>query len=490
MSSALDSLSPLLIAAIQHATYGPPMVPGPRDMGLSAPQSSGNDLTQGSGDGPSVGSTLLPNRADYGNLDFTPVTPHLTPPDAAYGGSRLMRALAAVRPTDPTVAPNGPLAFLLGALGGAGTGARQVVSDRQAAINQQNAEAQKAADQQNQFGEQSALQGSRQYTNDLMSAKEKMAGQTIITKAMIDASNGAIPDYMEGKMVPNTSAMVAGAKGEKDELQPIAKGSSLYNDLADFMSKDQKDRAASSGLHQSEIRNLYEQAAAHNKLQPSGDDAATTLTPEAKKFWARYVAQTGQLPPLGMGQKAVGLRSELLNQAAVEAGGTDVASNKAAYGADVGSLKTLQNNLDQVTAYESTARDNANTLRKYMKNLPDSGNKYLNGPLRDFMSKMGSDDVQGFETALGTVRPEFTRILQSGGSLAGGGSLTDAAQKDMKATFDGTGTVNQLLTSLDVLAKDAGNRRKNYAAQVATVKSRIGSALPNGSHPLDQFVRP
>jgi hypothetical protein len=229
----------------------------------------------------------------------------------------------------------------------------------------------------------------------------------------------------------------------------------------------------------SEYRQAYDTA----YPKPAGGGltgANDPMTPEAIAFVGDYLLRTGQLLPFGMGNASN--RGKVFDYAAKNGSASSVALNKAGLASDAGSLKTMQTGLDQVTAYKNTATANAKVLDTAMAGIPDAGNKPLNWLMRTAADKFGSTGTSGFNTALETVRPEFQRILQSGGQLSSGAVLTVEGRKDMKATLDGNATVGQIRRSLAVLETDAENRRKSYQEQLGVIQKRIsgGAGLSGG----------
>jgi hypothetical protein len=196
------------------------------------------------------------------------------------------------------------------------------------------------------------------------------------------------------------------------------------------------------------------------------------LSGPALKMAAERYLEDGTLPP-GMGKIASQNRAQILNTAASLYPGADVAGNVAGYQADRSALKQLTVNLESTTAFANTARDNAQILRQTLNSVPDFGGRYGNKVSRWMASQAGSPGMAQFHTALGVVTPEFARILQQGG--ISGQMLTDTARKDMSAVLGGDFTRQQLEGSLNVLFQDAENKKKNYSAQINSLRNRLRS---------------
>lgn len=160
----------------------------------------------------------FPRREDYGPFSFDPVRPQMQSMEAAYP-NRLVRGLTYLPETNPTVAPNGGMAFLLGAISGAGRGARASVAPKQQAIEQANAASVENAKEQNQFGMQSAIAARRQYTNDLLEARRRASEMTVVTPDLAQQVPALEP--MIGKPVSNSLIPSLNLRSEKAAPVPL-----------------------------------------------------------------------------------------------------------------------------------------------------------------------------------------------------------------------------------------------------------------------------
>jgi hypothetical protein len=221
------------------------------------------------------------------------------------------------------------------------------------------------------------------------------------------------------------------------------------------------------------------------KAAGAGPDAgALKLDPVGLDFVAQNYAKTGQMPPMGMGKAGVAVRQQIITRAAQLASGTgpplvtgtgDLASNRAGYTADTGSLKAIQANLDAVTAFKNTAFKNVDQVYAALDKIPDTGSPVANDFARGVAQKVfGSKEVSNFNTALQVIKPEFARIMSQPGLT---GQLTDQAQGDVKAVLGGSFTRAQLRGAIDVLKQDSNNREQMYTQQRDAIKGRIGTGL-------------
>lgn len=212
-------------------------------------------------------------------------------------------------------------------------------------------------------------------------------------------------------------------------------------------------------------------AATRGRVSVEPEDAVPELTPAGLDAAATMYAKTGQLPPMGLSKRSAGLRTQIINRAAALVPGLDIASNKAGVSSSTMSLNNMQKLFDASKAFEAVALKNSDVMLRAMRNIPDTGVPALNTPLRTISLKaLGSSELAAFNTAKRVVIPEFARLLANP-TLAG--QLTDEARKEIDAILRGDYTLNQMAAAIDVLKRDAGNRRVEYSRQLDEIRGRI-----------------
>jgi hypothetical protein len=203
----------------------------------------------------------------------------------------------------------------------------------------------------------------------------------------------------------------------------------------------------------------------------STDDLAPNLTPAGLDAAAIMYAKTGQMVPMGMGKAGVALRTKVINRAAELMPGLDIASNKAGFTSDQGSLTAMQKIYDASTAFEGTALKNAQVLMDAMKRIPNTSSPLFNKPIRSISrAALGSVEMAAYDVARQTVIPEFTRVLSSPGMS---GQFTEGEQKQVDKVISGDYSINQMQAVIATLAKDAHNRTSSYANQIDSIRTRI-----------------
>lgn len=218
-----------------------------------------------------------------------------------------------------------------------------------------------------------------------------------------------------------------------------------------------------------------------------GADDVTTLTPAGLDAAALNYAKTGMLPPLGMGDKDT--RKQIINRAAAMMPGLDIASAKADFEANKGSLNAIQKQRDALGAFEETALKNLKVFTDLAAKIPDTGSPALNQPLRYANEKMfGGDTLTAYNTARRTVIPEFAKILANPGLS---GQLSDSARKEVEdVVVSGNATLKQTMAAARVLMQDTKNRRDSYDDQIAGIKARIqkGQSKDAGTTQVGAFT--
>jgi hypothetical protein len=215
------------------------------------------------------------------------------------------------------------------------------------------------------------------------------------------------------------------------------------------------------------------------------------LTDDALNQAATRYVLTGQMPALGMGN--AGLRTAILNRAGELFPDSDVGINQAQYKADSSALTQLQKNYDAVTSFERTTQKNLDVLLETLEKLPDTGNRWLNTPLRSLHSGMGGAPVLLFNAARQIDINEIARVVTNPNLT---GVLSDTARKEIDQLIPANATVGQIKKIAQLLRRDMGNRKTSITEQLDEINKRMSGrvALPGQSQPtadidLSKFER-
>jgi len=194
------------------------------------------------------------------------------------------------------------------------------------------------------------------------------------------------------------------------------------------------------------------------------DQAA--IDQQAEKYF-----QTGQLPPVGRSAAGLALSRQIMERASQIHPGESLAAGSAAYHANTASLKALQSNLDQVSAFEQTAVKNLDMFTGLARKAIDSGVPLVNAPLRTAANLLGSSDQANFNAARQVAINEIAKVTSSPGLS---GQLSDTARREVADFIPQSATVGQILHLADTLKQDMANRRMSYQDQIGQIKGRLG----------------
>jgi hypothetical protein len=155
----------------------------------------------------------------------------------------------------------------------------------------------------------------------------------------------------------------------------------------------------------------------------------------------------------------------------------DALAAKAGVQADAASLKKLQSNYDNVTAFENTAGKNLDQFLSTAKSVVDTGSPFLNTPVRMITSQMvGSEKMAAFNAARQTAVSEIGKVLSS--ANAGSGVVSDSARHEVESLIGPNATLKQIYAAANILKKDMDNRKTAYQDQITEVKTRMGGGGP------------
>lgn len=213
-------------------------------------------------------------------------------------------------------------------------------------------------------------------------------------------------------------------------------------------------------------------------LQNSDD--AVNLTDAGLDAAAHMYARTGQLPPMGQGRSSAGVRTRIINRAAELYPGLDIATNKAGFAADAGSLATLTKQLDAISAFEGTAQKNIDVFLERAKKVADTGIPLLNRPLRWAAGAGGSADQTAYEAARQVAVSEIAKIVQNPNLT---GVLSDSARHEIESFSPTSATLAQTMEVMKLLKRDMDNRKSSLENQRTSIQQRMKDSQAGGAEP-------
>ncbi len=216
---------------------------------------------------------------------------------------------------------------------------------------------------------------------------------------------------------------------------------------------------------------VNEAIAKQREAREASQDVGVSLTSQGLDIAAENFAKTGQLPPMGMGKQGAAVRSAIINRAAQLHPDLDLASARAGFAADEGSLKKLQAQRDAITSFENTAAKNIDIFLTTAGKIVDTGSPMANGLARAVSGKMlGSPDQAAYDAARQVAINEVAKIT-SNPNLSG--ALSDSARNEVSNFNPSTATLKQTVAVMRILKQDMANRASAMDQTLATVKGRI-----------------
>lgn len=249
---------------------------------------------------------------------------------------------------------------------------------------------------------------------------------------------------------------------------------------------------------QAESEAAQAEVARHNQATEALTGAAM-LSGDAVDIAARNYLQTGQMPPLGMGDKTS--RQRILDRAGeIAAGGGglggNVAANAADYKANSESLKTMQKQRDAISAFENTAQKNIDIFLNTAGKVVDTGSPLLNAPARAVSGKMlGSPDQAAYEAARTAAMSEIAKIINNP-NLSG--TLSDSARHEIQSFNPDSATLKQTVAVMRLLKQDMANRASSLDQGLTEIRGRLskgdaaaapGSAKPDAAARAAELIK-
>ena len=227
-------------------------------------------------------------------------------------------------------------------------------------------------------------------------------------------------------------------------------GGPLANvDRSEMTSWQQKQQAAGKPSSPADFM-AYKASLAPTIALNLAAQAGGGLSKPAVDNAAEQYFQTGTLPPSARGTAGLAQNRAIMNRAAELHPGESLPESTAAYAANKGSLKNVQENFDQMNAFENTGLKNLDLFLDQASKIPDLGTRFANTPLRLITGKMiGTDQQAAMEAARVTASKEVAKVLSSA---------------------KGSG----VLSVVGTLKQDMANRHESYQQQIQDIQQRLG----------------
>ena len=211
------------------------------------------------------------------------------------------------------------------------------------------------------------------------------------------------------------------------------------------------------------------------------NNAGGGLSDTAKDQAAERYATTGILPPVSRGAAGLAQSRAIMNRAAELHPTGSITANSAEYHANADSLKKIQSNFDQVTAFENTAGKNLDQFLAVANKIADSGSPWINKPLRALnLSALGSEDQAAANAARATALTEIAKVLNSSNAS---GVLSDSARGEVNELIGKDATFKQVMSAAKILKTDMANRHQSYQEQIQDIQKRLGNTSSQSKKP-------
>lgn len=212
----------------------------------------------------------------------------------------------------------------------------------------------------------------------------------------------------------------------------------------------------------------------------------TDLSAAGLDMAALNYRKTGQMPALGNGDKTT--RKRIIDRAAaltpddvarIEAGGVDVAANRAEYGATSDTLKKLNAQRASIGAFEQTAQKNIDIFLDQARKITDTGSPLLNTPVRLITGKvLGAPDQAAYDAARQVAVNEIAKIT-SNPTLSG--TLSDSARHEVESFNPQNATLKQTIAVMKLLKRDMANRAQSLDDAIAQQRGTLRGAAASAS---------
>ena len=221
-------------------------------------------------------------------------------------------------------------------------------------------------------------------------------------------------------------------------------------------------------------------------------DTVGTLTPESITNAAARYNIDGTLPPLGMGAKGATMRSQILNEAAVQAKNSGVSPEdqriaQIGNAANKSSLTQLSKSEAMVGAFEKNFNRNADLALKQSTVVDSTGvpivNSWINAGKR---SVTGDPKLSAYDAAIKATVNEYAKIIS--GSM--GNTATALGEiKKVNDLLAAAQTPEQVAAVIGMMKQETQNRMTGFKEQKAELTSGM-KGKKNNANPSSPSVAP
>ena len=304
------------------------------------------------------------------------------------------------------------------------------------------------------------------------------------TNLEVDAAQrvGAVQRIV-GAPDANTAASILQA-GMADGSVPVEHGQSMLKQLntmpyADWQMSTIRSVVKPQELYKHETVGANQKASlaqteSHFQQRLAQETATGALTPESITNAAARYNIDGTLPPLGMGKAGANMRSQILNEAAVQAKGSGVSPEdqriaQIGNAANKSSLTQLSKSEAMVGAFEKNFVRNADLALKQSTVVDNTGipivNSWINAGKR---SVTGDPKLSAYDAAIKATVNEYAKIIS--GSM--GNTATALGEiKKVNELLASAQTPEQVNAVINMMKQETQNRMTGFKEQKAELTS-------------------
>jgi hypothetical protein len=221
-------------------------------------------------------------------------------------------------------------------------------------------------------------------------------------------------------------------------------------------------------------------------LAQSSGGGGGGLHDDAVDLAAAQYLKSGSLPPMYRNQAG---REKIMNRAAEmkrEQGGdvSDVASDRAQFKADQGSLNFQQKRVDAIEGSMKKIGKDMTTMDSILDKSSFGGPKVVNTPVNQLRRQMSDPQLAQLDLAAQQVGLEYERMMQSG--MMSVAQLHAGASEDAKKLINGDMSPKEIRAKVAIMRREMDNAKSSATDLLGEIKGRMkGSKATAASAPAN-----
>ena len=292
--------------------------------------------------------------------------------------------------------------------------------------------------------------------------------------AILNALKGVDPQALEGRTFMDGQSLdqikaMAGESGAgfglPQQQKPPDTGS-----FEDYVIR--KHGANPTPEQITQARKEYQQADDRPRITVN-TGPTTDLTPGGLDAVALMFLKTGQMPSLGMGAAAVGLRQKIINRAAELMPNLDIAGNQSGFKADQATLTLLTKRVGATRAFAEQAKGSLNNAARASQAMPRTGSPLVNRYSQFVTGKTltGDPRLTRLEVFIYSAARDYAKVTSGGSESVA--ALTDAANQKADELLNAAQTPESFQAALTAMQQDMDNAVQTLVAERDLTQQKI-----------------